>query len=89
MEKRQGQSWTDEQVEHLAETDLSGTQVETATKYMTLQKLLNRIEKYAGCKYGTECSSALARIRHTATTYADYLSMRINLGYDLNNTVYQ
>ena len=89
MEKRQGQNWTDEQVEHLAETNLSGTQVETATKYMTLQKLLNRIEKYAGCKYGTECSSALARIRHTATTYADYLSMRINLGYDLNNTVYQ
>lgn len=89
MEKRQGKNWTDEQVEHLAETDLSGTQVETATRYMTLQKLLNRIEKYAGCKYGTECSSALARIRHTATTYADYLSMRINLGYDLNNTVYQ
>ena len=89
MEKRQGQNWTDEQVEHLAETDLSGTQVEMATGYMTLQKLLNRIEKYAGCEYGTECSSASARIRHTATTYADYLSMRINLGYDLNNTVYQ
>lgn len=89
MEKRQEQNWTDEQVEHLAETDLSGTQVKMATRYMTLQKLLNRIEKYAGCKYGTECSSALARIRHTATTYADYLSMRINLGYDLNNTVYQ
>lgn len=89
MEKRQGQNWTDEQVEHLVETDLSGTQVEMATGYMTLQKLLNRIEKYAGCEYGTECSSASARIRHTATTYADYLSMRINLGYDLNNTVYQ
>lgn len=89
MEKRQGQNWTDEQVEHLAETNLSGTQVEMTTKYMTLQKLLNRIEKYSGCEYGTECGSALARIRHTATTYADYLSMRINLGYDLNNTVYQ
>ena len=89
MEKRQGQNWTDEQVEHLAETNLSGTQVEMATRYMTLQKLLNRIEKYSGCEYGTECSSASARIRHTATTYADYLSMRINLGYDLNNTVYQ
>lgn len=89
MEKRQGQNWTDEQVEHLAETYLSGTQVEMATRYMTLQKLLNRIEKYSGCEYGTECSSASARIRHTATTYADYLSMRINLGYDLNNTVYQ
>ena len=55
-EKRQGQHWTDEQVEHLTETGLEYTQIETATRYMTLQKLLNRIEKYAGCEYGTECS---------------------------------
>lgn len=46
-----------------------------ATRYMTLQKLLNRIEKYAGCEYGTGCYSASERIRHTAITYADYLSM--------------
>ena len=89
MEKRQGQNWTDEQVERLAETNLSGTQVEMATRYMTLQKLLNRIEKYAGCEYGTGCSSASAKIEHIATIYTDYLNMRINLGYDLNNTVYQ
>lgn len=89
IERRQGQNWTDEQIEHLTETGLSETQVETATRYMTLQKLLNRIERYAGCEYGTECSSALVRIRHTATTYIDYLTMRIDLGYDLNNTVYQ
>lgn len=89
MEKRQGQNWTDEQIERLAETGLSGVQVEMATRYMTLQKLLNRIERYAGCEYGTACSGASERIRHTATTYADYLSMRLNRGYDLNNTVYQ
>lgn len=89
MEKYLGKNWTDEQVKHLAETNLSGVQVEMATRYMTLQKLLNRIERYAGCKYGTECSSASSQIRHTATIYTDYLSMRLNLGYDLNNTVYQ
>ncbi|MEZ3467521.1 MAG: PcfJ domain-containing protein [Schaedlerella sp.] len=89
MEKRHGQNWTDEQIEHLAETNLSGVQVEMATRYMTLQKLLNRIEKYAGCGYGTGCGNASERIRHTATTYTDYLSMRLTLGYDLNNTVYQ
>lgn len=89
MEKRQGKNWTDEQIEHLAETCLNGMQVERATRYMTLQKLLNRIEKYAGCQYGTECSRAKARIRHVATTYVDYLEMREDLGYDLNNTVYQ
>lgn len=33
--------------------------------------------------------SASERIRHTAITYADYLSMRVNAGYDLSNSVYQ
>lgn len=89
MEKRFGQNWTDDQIEHLTETGLRSKQVGEATKYMTLQKLLNRIEKYAGCQYGTECSRAEARIRHVATTYVDYLEMREDLGYDLNNTVYQ
>lgn len=89
MEKRFGQSWTEDQIEHLTETGLNGMQVERATRYMTLQKLLNRIEKYAGCKYGTECGGAKERIRHIATTYVDYLGMRAGLGYDLNNTVYQ
>ena len=58
MEKRQGKNWTDKQIEHLAETGLSGAYVEMATRYMSLQKLLNRIEKYAGCEYGTDCNSA-------------------------------
>lgn len=89
MEKRFGQNWTDDQIEHLTETGLNGMQVERATRYMTLQKLLNRIEKYAGCQYGTECGGAKERIRHIATTYVDYLEMRAGLGYDLNNTVYQ
>ena len=89
MEKRFGQNWTDDQIEQLKETGLSSVQVDRTTKYMTLQKLLNRIEKYAGCQYGTECSRAKARIRHVATTYVDYLEMREDLGYDLNNTVYQ
>lgn len=89
MEKRFGQNWTDDQIEHLTETGMRSEQVGEATKYMTLQKLLNRIEKYAGCQYGTECSRAKARIRHVATTYVDYLKMREDLGYDLNNMVYQ
>lgn len=89
MERRQGKNWTDTQIEHLAETGLSGAQVAMATRYMTLQKLLNRIEKYAGCEYGTGCYSASERIRHTAITYADYLNMRVNAGYDLSNSVYQ
>lgn len=83
------QMWTDEQIEHLAETGLEQGRVEEILPYMSLQKLLNRIEKYAGCKYETEYEHVSERIRHIATTYSDYLSMRLRLGYDLSNTVYQ
>lgn len=89
MERRMQQVWADEQLRHLTETQLKRGDVETATRYMSLQQLLNRIEKYAGCEYETECSTAMERIRQTATTYMDYLNMRLALGYDLNNTVYQ
>lgn len=83
------QMWTDEQIEHLAETRLEQGRVEEILPYMSLQKLLNRIEKYAGCKYETEYEHVSERIGHIATTYSDYLSMRLRLGYDLSNTVYQ
>lgn len=83
------QVWTDEQVEHIAETELKAAQIEQVTRYMSIQKLLNRIEKYAGCEYGTECSQAMGRIRETARTYVDYLSMREALGYNMNNSIYQ
>lgn len=89
MEKNLNQNWTEEQIEHLAITRLGQGQIEQTLKYMSLQKLLNRIERYAGCRYESACLRAQDRIRHMAVTYTDYLSMRVSLGYDLNNTVYQ
>ena len=89
MEKRMQQIWTSEQIEQLAETGLKRGQIERATEYMSVQQLLNRIRKYAGCEFGTRCGYATVQIRGIATTYTDYLSMRIELGYDLKNTVYQ
>lgn len=85
-EKRLGENWTDEQIEHLAELGLDNVGV--ALEYMGVQKLLNRVAKYAGCEYGTMCSTASERLRNTARIYRDYLGMRINLGYDFSNTVY-
>ena len=89
MEYRMGAAWTDEQFEHIAELHLERGQIESVTEYMSLQQLLNRIEKYAGCEYGTGCSSAAHRLQSTATTYVDYLNMRRELGYDLSNMIYQ
>ena len=87
MEKRLAENWTDEQVQQVAETRLTYAQVALAKKYMTLQKFLNRIKKYACCDYGG-CSRSVYRIGQIALIYADYLSMREDRGYDLTNTVY-
>ncbi len=89
IEKSLNQHWTEEQVDHLAETGLDIAHVALALKYMTIQKLLNRIEKYAGCAYGTNCGRAMNEIQNTAIMYLDYLAMRERRGYDLNNSVYQ
>lgn len=88
-EYRMNAVWTDEQLEHIAEAHLARDRIEVATAYMSLQQLLNRIEKYAKCEWGTSCTRAGERLRNTATTYIDYLNMRLALGYDLTNTVYQ
>ena len=89
MERRLGQNWTEEQIEDLTEIDATQRDIEMVLGMMTLQKALNQITKYAGCEFGTGCSSAIDRIKHAATTYFDYLSMRAQLGYNMNNTVYQ
>ena len=88
-EKRLEQNWSEEQVRNLTEIQADYTKLYTAVQLMTVQKALNRIQKYAGCEFGTGCSRASARLKHTAEIYFDYLSMRQTLGYDLDNTVYQ
>lgn len=88
MEKWMGASWTEEQVRNLAELRAGRGQIERVTRYMSLQKMLNRIAAYAGCEFGTKCSRAEERLRQTATTYLDYLHLREQLGYRLENSVY-
>lgn len=87
MEKRTGKNWTEKQVEQLAEIGLRSGDIELLN-LIGVQKLLNQVAKYAGCGYGTKCSRAEDRLRQKATTYLDYLNMRKELGYDMQNTVY-
>lgn len=87
IEKRIGKNWTVEQVEQLAEIGLRSGDAELLN-LIGVQKLLNQVEKYAGCEYGTKCSRAENRLKQKAITYLDYLNMRKELGYDMQNTVY-
>ena len=89
MEKELGQNWTDRQVAALSEINAGSAEVQMVLEIMTLQKVLNLIAKYAGCRYGTGCTDAEAQLRATAGLYFDYLHMRRQLGYDMANTVYQ
>lgn len=90
MERRMGATWTDIQISHMAEAGLDHRgELETMLQYMSIQQILNRISKYAGCEYDTGCRSSTEQLKRTAITYMDYLGMRHTLGYDLTNTVYQ
>ncbi|MCM1219385.1 MAG: PcfJ domain-containing protein [Lachnospiraceae bacterium] len=89
MERDMKQNWTEKQIRDLAEIDPAQGNLEMAAGFMSIQKMLNAISKYAGCGYGSGCSMAEERLKNTAGTYFDYLSMRRQLGYDLSNTVYQ
>lgn len=90
-EKRHETVWTEEQIRKLKELEggARNLNIDSALKCMTLQKLLNRVEQYAGCKFGSGCSAAVNRLCDTMQTYLDYLEMREDLGYDLNNSIYQ
>lgn len=88
MERRLKQKWTVEQLEQLTEIKIDNTQIAMVIEHTTVQKLLNQISKYAGCEYGTMCSTATERLRAVTQKYFDYLTMRMALGYDMNNTVY-
>ena len=88
LEKRLEQHWTIEQIEKLASINpLNTDNLETVLGVLSVQKLLNYIQGYAGCEF-FGCTNARNLLMHTATEYIDYLIMRMQLGYDLHNTVF-
>jgi hypothetical protein len=89
-ERRLGASWTAEQVKIISMVVDSMNKMEIALRYMTMEQLMNRIEKYSGVQIEGEgiCSGELGRLRHITTMYLDYLEMRVQLGYDLSNSVF-
>ncbi|MCM1239983.1 MAG: PcfJ domain-containing protein [Lachnospiraceae bacterium] len=88
-EKHMGQSWTDGQVERLEEAGISPAHCRDALRHMTLQKLLNRVERYAGCAFGTGLSCCRRSLERAAQLYLDYLHLREQLGYGLADSVSQ
>lgn len=88
MEKDFRERWTDKQIESLELLKIDERKLKTVLRFMTLQKYLNRVEKYAGAEFGNVCGIAAGRLREVSDTYLDYLMMRNARGYDMRNTVY-
>lgn len=86
-------AWTEEQCLKLAGLDLDTDKFKATLQWITVQKFLNRVEKYAGVLISDMvldrmCSAAIGVLRSVAGTYMDYLHMRAHRGYDMTNTVY-
>lgn len=85
MEEKTGKNYTVEQEQFLRKV-FAGfyserARVEYLLKFMSLQQLMNRVEKYKQEKsYYSDCEMV--------RKYYDYLSMREEMGYDMTNEVY-
>lgn len=93
FEEKEGYSWKPEQEEWIAETfdKEMKNRLTHLLKYMTLQQLINRVEKYKK----QECTEEKDRWysekqykRKIVNEYDDYLNMREVLGYDMANSVF-
>lgn len=87
-EKALGQHWTKHQIDFLVTVNASYDDI-TVIQWTGLQRFINKVEKYAQVQLENGMMNCqLAQLTHTAKTYADYLHMRANGGYDMHNTVY-
>ena len=93
FEEKEGYSWKPEQEEWIAEIfdREMKSRLKHLLKYMTLQQLINRVEKYKK----QECTEEKDRWysekqykRKIVNEYDDYLNMREVLGYDMANSVF-
>ena len=84
-EKKKGLKYTEQQIDFLAKIQgfyKGETNAEYLLQYMSIQKLINRIEKYKSQEGGYKYTNA------TLSAYHDYLRMREELGYDMTNEVF-
>ncbi len=88
MERSGGYAFTEDECEKLMEIYPDNDKIRVTMQHMSMAQFLNRVEKYAGAEFGTDCSKAVAMLKNTATTYLDYLQMRQGLGYDMTRTTY-
>lgn len=89
-EKRLGIDIPEMEEEELATMGFGENDLCALLRYMSPKQLINRVYKYSGIERGIEelCGKAVSHLRNIAGIYKDYIFMRRQLGYDMENTIY-
>ena len=92
MESKTDSHFTERQIRQIEEMNIAeNNRTRMALEIMPVQKLINRIYRYAGLdpEDAGHCTRAMELLHQTASRYLDYLSMRQQAGDDLTDSIVQ
>lgn len=91
MEKVMGIDLPEEIEDRIRMLGINISNLEQMLRYMSARQVINRVMKYCEMTELSEdlCGKAVEHIQEVAQKYADYISMRESLGYDMNNLIIQ
>ena len=91
MEKAMGIDLPEEIEDKLQMLAINTTNLEQMLGFMSAKQIINRVIRYSGVAELSDdlCGRAMGHIHQIAQTYADYISMRASLGYDMSNLIIQ
>ncbi|MDE7325507.1 MAG: hypothetical protein K2N63_04365, partial [Lachnospiraceae bacterium] len=89
LERRRENRWKEEMLLTFFYLNFRSEDLDFAMRYMSARQFLNRVEKYAGIQYLEGlCGKAVGRLTETAGRYLDYLHMREERRYNMNNSIF-
>lgn len=90
MEHAMGIDLSESMEDNLQILHINVNHLEIMLRYMSAQQVINRVLKYCELPELPEdpCGKAINHIQAVAQKYADYISMREQLGYDMTNLIF-
>lgn len=91
-EREAGINLNEQLEDNLALLSINETDLENMFACMSASQIINRVKKYAQGQEELDledfCGSAINYLKSIAQMYADYITMRTTLGYDMKNQIF-
>lgn len=93
IERKENLHLSEKETVFLAESEINEKDITEVLKYTTVTKFMHKIENYSGVDIPDSlveqlCVHAAGVLKTICNLYVDYLHMRIQRGYDLDNQIY-